>query len=101
MRRRSGAAITLFTRHLCLLILFSTQPSPPVIFDAFRLKSLNASHFFQKCTLPFRSLAVTANAPETFEGPFGDGDHLCMNSTVPFLTVAFQSTRLLKVRYFS
>jgi hypothetical protein len=47
------------------------------------------------------NLAVTRMVPETFVGPLGDGDSLCINSTVPYLAVAFQQTSFLKIRYFS
>jgi hypothetical protein len=61
----------------------------------FLLSRLSASYFCKQ------SILIVKNTPETFEGPLGDGDRLCINSTFPYLAVAFQQTTLLKVRYHS
>jgi hypothetical protein len=59
------------------------------------LAALSASYYCKQTIL------VVKNTPESFEGPLGDGDRLCINSTLPYLAVAFQQTVLLKVRYYS
>jgi hypothetical protein len=76
-----------------ILIFTPVHKSPMLALAVF----LPLSHsYFCKVTLN-----VTTNFPESFEGPLGDGDRLCINSTVPFLAVTFQQTTLLKVRYYS
>lgn len=53
------------------------------------------------CGFCKQTILIVRNIPETFEGPLGDGDRLCINSTLPYLAVAFQPTTFLKVRYYS
>jgi hypothetical protein len=59
------------------------------------LATLSNSYFCKQ------TITIVKSTPETFEGPLGDGDRLCINSTLPFLAVAFQQTTFLKVRYYS
>jgi hypothetical protein len=59
------------------------------------LFSLSHSYFCKE------TLTIAQNDPESYEGPLGDGEVLCINSTVRYLTLVPQSTMLLKIRYFS
>jgi hypothetical protein len=59
------------------------------------LFSLSSSYFCKE------RLEIRQNVPESYEGPLGDGEVLCINSTVPYLTLVPQPTTLLKIRYFS
>jgi hypothetical protein len=46
------------------------------------------------------TVTITTNSPLSLEVPVGDGDYVCVNSTIPYITVVFQHTNLLSVRYF-
>jgi hypothetical protein len=59
------------------------------------LFSLSHSYFCKE------TLEVHQNVPESYEGPLGDGEVLCINSTVAYLTLVPQQTTLLLIRYFS
>jgi hypothetical protein len=46
-------------------------------------------------------LEIQQNVPESYDGPLGDGEVLCINSMVPCLMLVPQAATLLKIRYFS
>jgi hypothetical protein len=46
------------------------------------------------------TITISSSAPLDLSLPAGDGDFICVNSTIPYLSVIFQYTNLLAVRYF-
>jgi hypothetical protein len=57
--------------------------------------------FFSSSYFCSYSLTITSNTPQRTLLHLNELEILCINSTLPFLTVTFEHTNLLNVRYFS
>jgi hypothetical protein len=52
------------------------------------------------CYFCRHTITIESTTPLDVSLPVGDGDLICLNSTLPYLSVLFQHTNLLSIRYF-